>query len=156
MGRSHGQEPTSRGRTAHSCVSVYCACTAGGAGTWRAPACAGGPLWDPGEHLWRGPGGDLEGRAYGKVLDGRMVQLLRPCVRDDPFRVVGSRIAHDVRVLPLPSSPGRRVLQARGGGRVARRTIPCWVCYCWRVLAPTHWERRPPRRAGVSLGARGR
>ena len=76
--------------------AAACLCTARvlreavAAGTWRAPECAGGPLWDPGADLWWGPGA-LEGRAYGGVLDGRMVQLLlRPCVPDYPFRVVRS------------------------------------------------------------------
>ena len=56
--------------------AAACLCTARvlreavAAGTWRAPECAGGPLWDPGADLWWGPGA-LEGRAYGGVLEAR-------------------------------------------------------------------------------------
>ena len=62
--------------------AAACLCTARvlrevvAAGTWRAPECAGGPLWDPGGHLWRGPGGDLEGEP---TLESSMVGWCSCC-----------------------------------------------------------------------------
>ena len=91
-----GEEPTGRGRTAHSCVSVYCACTAGGGGRGhladtrvRGRASVGSCF------LVRAPGGDLVGTREGRGprwVPGAAVAI--SCVRDDPLRVL---CAHQLR-----------------------------------------------------------